>query len=323
MAAAVSCGFPAPITGQHQGQQRLVRTADVAHMRPFSAVPALKPVRRVQAVGRASPSMVVAAARTYIEHGAPRQLSVQVFPDEAGVAAALCDIVLQSALQAIAAKGCFTLAVPGGSVLKMLAGLKGAPINWSKVHLYYVNHKCVPIADAKTSTHQKARHLFLDAVGVGFVAVPAEGLTSAEIAGAYEDALRGTAADVGMPKTADGVPAFDLVLLGMGADGHVGSLYPGRPELLERERWVAAVEKGGGAPASITLTLPLMNAAKQVVVACTGAKKAPAVKQALEGGVSPLEMPAQGVQPAGEAVWLMDAPAAADLGVAKGTRALL
>ncbi|KXZ52922.1 hypothetical protein GPECTOR_8g3 [Gonium pectorale] len=250
---------------------------------------------------------------------APDDLAVEVHPTEAAVGARICEIVVQAAQAAVAERGYFFLAIPGGSVLKMCGGL---------TFLFYVNHKCVPLGD-KASTHQKALDLFLTRVGAPLANVAAlQGSADAAAeAREYESKLRQIAVQRGMELTADVVPRFDLMLLGMGADGHVGSLYPGRHETAVAgpgAPLVLPVDKKQ--PSSITLSLPVMCAAKQVVVAMTGAGKADAVRAALQStGGAKTDMPARLVRPVegGSAVWLMDAPAASKLDVATGARALL
>ena len=120
-----------------------------------------------------------------------------------------------------------------------------------------------------------------------------------------------------LPVSSEGLPVFDLMLVGMGSDGHIGSLYPGRPEPLASKEagWCLGVTKSNPPP-SITLTLPVINAASEVVCAMTGrdkktgGTKAPAVARAIEGSDGPGEFPAQGLA---NARWILDELAAADL----------
>ncbi|EFJ50850.1 hypothetical protein VOLCADRAFT_73437 [Volvox carteri f. nagariensis] len=255
----------------------------------------------------------------------PEDLSVEVHPSEAAVGDRICQLVVQAARTAVSQRGVFFLAIPGGSVLKMCGGLVGQPMPWDRTFLFYVNHKCVPPGD-KSSTHQKALDLFLTRVGAPLAQVAAlqGGSDPVVEAREYESRLRQVAVQYGMDLTSDVVPRFDLMLLGMGADGHVGSLYPGRPETSitgPGAPLVLPVDKKQ--PPSITLSLPVMCAAKQVVVAMTGGSKAEAVRSALQ--VPDSDLPARLVRPVegGSAVWIMDAPAAARLDVAGGARALL
>jgi 6-phosphogluconolactonase len=112
----------------------------------------------------------------------------------------------------------------------------------------------------------------------------------------------------------EGIPRLDLVLLGMGPDGHVASLFPDHPELEESERTVVGVPSPGMAPLHprISLTLPVLNAARSVIFLVAGAEKADAVARALNGPPSP-RTPASLVAPEGPLLWILDPPAAARL----------
>jgi len=291
---------------------RATAHASAARARPASAQP-----QRGACAARASRSFVIHAE-------APAgDLAVHVYATPEAQAAALCALVERCAAEAIAARGAFALAVPGGSVLKMLAGLSGTrSVDWSKVVLCYANHKAVDIADEKLSTHAKAKALFLNACPGITVLAPTGGTDPVAEAKAYEAGM--LALSGRLPFGANGVPCFDLMLLGVGADGHVGSLYPGRPEALDTGRaLVLPVQKGSG-PGSITLSLACMSSARKVAMAMSGASKADAVKTCLQQQQSPGAFPAQMVRcPAGEIVWLLDAGAASKLDAADGVKALL
>ena len=204
-------------------------------------------------------------------------------------------------------------------MLTMLGGLASYRIDWAKCVLAYVNHKCLPLDDEK-STHAKARKLFINASPGLTVLAPGGGADAVEEAKAYADKL---AAEPRLQKTNSGVPIFDLMLLGMGADGHVGSLYPGRPEVTgTAASCVLPVKKGSG-PSSMTLSLETMNASRGVVIAMTGASKADAVLEALEVDHQPGEFPAAMVRCAGGMTWLLDDGAASKLGATSGVAKLL
>ena len=111
-----------------------------------------------------------------------------------------------------------------------------------------------------------------------------------------------------------GPPRFDLILLGIGEDGHTASLFPGTPALDVRDRWAAEnpVEKLG--TVRLTLTVPVINAAERVSFLVAGEGKAGALKEILEGDASPHEYPAKLIRPEGGAVWMVDQAAARLLG---------
>ena len=219
---------------------------------------------------------------------------VMVEMDADAVAASVCQRVEEAASAAIAERGHFALAIPGGSVLKMLAKMP-TPAWASKTTLAYVNHKAVPMDDAELATHAKAGALFLDKwAGVNAIVMGGTGDAAAEAA-AYENQLRALPSNV-LPVKA-GLPTFDMMLIGVGDDGHVGSLYPGRAEVLDASGgWVLPVEMK--TPGSITLSLPVMAAAKEVVIAACGVSdkypkgKSEAMKRAIEGAETPSSFPA-------------------------------
>eukprot|EP00887_Chlorella_sp_A99_P008242 scaffold12.g8242.t1 len=251
---------------------------------------------------------------------------VEVVRNKAAAAAFLCGVVEAVAARAVAERGMFTLAVPGGSVLKALRGLAGSKVPWDKTRLFFVNHKAVPADDAGASSYAKARALFLDAVGAppGAAAGPGGSADAEAEAAAYEAALRRTADELGMERAPGpgAPPRFDLLLLGVGSDGHVGSLYPGGAATLDASgAWVLPVAKAKP-PASFTLSLGVMNAARVVVVCLTGAGKAAAARTALETRVPAGDFPAQLVRPdLRPAVWLLDEAAAAQLALVHGDAA--
>ena len=239
---------------------------------------------------------------------------VVVEADAAAVGANIRECLDEAAASAIAERGHFSLAIPGGSVLKMLEGT--APSWASQTTLAFVNHKAVNVKDESLSTHAKASALFLSGwVGVDVVGL--SGSSDPELeAAAYEDLLQKLSADK-LPRNAEGVASFDLMLVGVGDDGHVGSLYPGREEVLDASgRWVLPVQKESG-PGSITLSLPVMNAAKKVVIAACGTSekypqgKSDAMARAIEGEETAATFPAVGLRSC--ASYVLDTAAASKL----------
>lgn len=213
--------------------------------------PNLHPLNAVNPHGRSFPgrgfscSMATAHAATD---------AVQVLPDAAAVGATVREIVERAAAAAIAERGHFALAIPGGSILKMLVGSGGS--TWtSQTTLAYVNHKCVPMEDADLATHAKASKLFLNEwTGCNVLLMDGTDDGPAEAA-AYEAKMKALSTDI-LPRNADGWPVFDLALIGVGDDGHIGSLYPNRDEVLRTDAWVLPVAMKQ--PPSITLSLPVM-----------------------------------------------------------------
>jgi 6-phosphogluconolactonase len=241
---------------------------------------------------------------------------VVVLPDAAAVGNKIRDIVVSAATKAIAERGSFALAIPGGSILKMLVG-EDIVGDWtSKTTIAYVNHKCVDMADANLATHAKAMSLFMGKwEGCNPIVLDGTNDGVAEAA-SYERQLKALSETV-LPRDANGLPVFDLALIGVGDDGHIGSLYPGREEVLETEAWVIPVAMKS--PPSISLSLPVMANAKQVVVAACGVsdkypqgKSAGMQRAVVAEGETLKTFPAVGLR--SMATWVMDEAAASKLG---------
>uniref|UniRef100_A0A7S2BMB5 Glucosamine/galactosamine-6-phosphate isomerase domain-containing protein n=1 Tax=Florenciella parvula TaxID=236787 RepID=A0A7S2BMB5_9STRA len=239
--------------------------------------------------------------------------SVFVLPDATAVGVSVFDCVDEAAEAAIAEKGHFLLGIPGGSILKMLAGT--APSWASKTTVAYVNHKCVDMGDEKLATHAKACKLFLDDwEGINVITLGGSGDSAAEAA-SYEKAMRDDSNIPTDPET--GLPVFDMMLVGVGDDGHVGSLYPDRDEVLVSggDQWVLPVDMK--TPGSITLSLPVMAGAKEVVIAACGVSdkypqgKSAGMVRAIEGLETLVSFPASGLR--GKSVWILDEAAASKL----------
>lgn len=243
---------------------------------------------------------------------------VVVLKDADAVGEMIRAIVAKEAERAVAERGHFALAIPGGSILKMLAGGISNKENWtSKTTLVYVNHKCVSMDDGELATHAKARKLFLDDWD-GVNAIVLGGSDDGEKeAKDYEDQMRALSDDE-LPKSADGLPLFDLALIGVGDDGHVGSLYPGREEVLVGKDgpWVLQVAMKD--PPSITLSMPVMKGRKTVIAACGVSDKYPqgkseGMRRAVAADDETLTtFPAVGLRDS--ATWVMDEMAASKLG---------
>lgn len=245
--------------------------------------------------------------------------NVIVLKDDVEVSAAIRKILADAASEAIEDHGYFALAIPGGSILKMLVG-EDVLGDWTtKTTIVYVNHKCVNMDDLELSTHAKARKLFLDK-WVGCNTLILDGTDDGDSeASAYEDKMRALSEDVLPRDGASSLPVFDLALIGVGDDGHVGSLYPGREEVLVGDdgAWVLPVAMKH--PPSITLSLPIMANAKKVVVAACGVSdkypqgKSAGMRRAVSADDETLQtFPAVGLR--SKATWIMDQAAASKLG---------
>jgi len=244
---------------------------------------------------------------------------VHILPTENDVTTAVHSIVSSAAQSAISTRGHFALAIPGGSVLKVLTSLEPS---WdvTKMTLAFVNHKCVPIDDVKTAIEAQARTKFLNRWGVATDNVISLGGTSngEKEACEYEAKLKSLPDSI-LPRDDEGFPVFDLALVGVGDDGHIGSLYPHRSEIdvVDGPWVVAAFQKD---PPSISLTLPVMQRAVRTVISAAGKSekypngKAGAMRLAIaEESVTPKEFPASALREC--AVWILDEPNGSELGM--------
>lgn len=229
-------------------------------------------------------------------------------------AAAACWEAVTAA--AIRERGACHVALAGGSTPRALYELLASPswrsrIDWRRSHVWFGDERCVP-PDHPDSNYRMAReallaHIDIDAERIH--RIPGE--TEPELAAhEYEDALRRT-----VPATEDDVPALDLVLLGLGADGHVASLFPGTDILSERGDLVGAVWVPKLEAWRISLTLPVINAARRVMLLVTGAAKAGIVAQAITPEIDEqADHPVNRVRPSAGVDWYLDRAAAAGLG---------
>jgi 6-phosphogluconolactonase len=189
----------------------------------------------------------------------------------------------REALKAIAARGRFTVALAGGSVASSyFPRLAAVPVDWSRTDFFWADERAVS-ADHPQSNFAVARRLWLEPARV-----PAERIHRME-AEAADPERTATAYAETLAQVAGAPPRLDFVLLGVGADGHVCSLFPGHPALREGTRSVLAIHDSPKPPGRrLTLTLPVLTAAKLVVVAAAGSSKAAVVREALEREDSPL-----------------------------------
>jgi 6-phosphogluconolactonase len=245
---------------------------------------------------------------------------VEVFPDAGALAAAAAEHVVRAAADATRQAGRFVVALSGGSTPKslyaMLASERYAPrVDWSRVHVCWSDERCVP-PDDPASNYRVAREALLDVVPLSeenVHRIRGEDEPGAAAAAYERDLRRLFGTPDGLPRMALGA-RFDLVLLGMGIDGHTASLFPGLTAVRESRRWAVA-EQVAALPAwRVTLTPPVIDAAAEVAFLVSGRDKAAMLRRVLEGSYLPDELPAQAVAPRqGRLRWLLDADAAADL----------
>ena len=247
-------------------------------------------------------------------------VSIAIFPDVPALARAAAGEFVALADEAIARRGVFSVALAGGStpatLYRLLAADPGlrALVPWSRIHFFFGDERHVPPEHAESNFRMVQEAMFQSLAGEVIHAhrIRGEIADAAEAAARYKADLREFFTSQGT--IAGGFPRFDLILLGIGTDGHTASLFPGTPGLEETHRWVVAhrVEKLGAQ--RITLTFPVLNHAAAVIVFVAGADKAAVVADVL-GQASPApQYPIQRVRPHdGTLRWLLDQPAASRL----------
>ncbi|MDB4987029.1 MAG: 6-phosphogluconolactonase [Myxococcaceae bacterium] len=233
---------------------------------------------------------------------------VRILPDLAAVADAACEHVCNRAWAAVQERGRFTLALSGGSTPRALyQRLATHPeLPWDHMELCFGDERAVPPDDPSSNARMVAEmlthHSFVPA---GRVHRMRGELPAAQAASDYEQTLRSVFG------TSAGFPRFDLVLLGLGPDGHTASLFPHSTGQLEHKAWVVANMGTNPAVERITLTYPVLNAAVELLFLVVGADKAWALSQVLESQAPVAAIPARGIQPTDGAVTLLVDRAAA------------
>ena len=233
--------------------------------------------------------------------------------------AAAAEEVVHAANEAVAQRGRFTIALAGGSTPKSLYNLVATnartTLPWDRMFFFWGDERHVPPTDPE-SNYRMAEEAMLSKVPVppgNVFRIKTENPEAAAAAEDYEKAIRKFfGLELGQ------FPRFDLILLGMGPDGHTASLFPGTTALQEKSRLVVAnwVEKMK--THRITLTLPVLNAARCVTFLVSGTDKAPALKAVLEENVPAEQYPAKLIKPSdGKLIWLIDRAAASQLTSAK------
>ena len=244
--------------------------------------------------------------------------TVQRFLTRDALLDAAAEFIVQEAVTAIAHRGRFVIALSGGvtpiGVYELLASPRCAgQVAWPAVHVCFGDERCVSPADAQ-SNYRMACTALLDHVPIPATQVHRMRGEDNPVAAAhaYERELRTLFSTLdGLPRVAD-TQRFDLVLLGLGPDGHTASLFPNQSAVRESIRWV--VDTAGSTTARLTLTPPLINAAAHVLFLVSGADKADAVQQVREGPRNTSHVPAQRIAPThGQLHWMLDLAAAAKL----------
>jgi 6-phosphogluconolactonase len=247
--------------------------------------------------------------------------ALQIFTDQAAISQAAAQYFLQIASEAVATRGRFGVTLSGGSTPEELYRLLSQSpfdrnVPWPQTHVFWGDERLVP-PDEPGSNYGQAAELLLDRVPI-----PAENVHRAK--GELEPAAAVADYTNQLRDFSDGQhrwPHFDLVLLGLGSDGHTASLFPGSiPAREAREPVISVTADYDGRPAHrLTLTPPVFNDARLVIFLVAGGKKAEALAAVLQGPHNLEQWPAQRIQPQqGSVTWLVDQAAASQLNNPQG-----
>lgn len=248
----------------------------------------------------------------------PASVEFRIVNNGDAAARATADLLLNSVNDACAARGRAAVALAGGSTPRAAYELLSSPeyaprVPWNRVDFFFGDERAVP-PDHTDSNYKMA----CDAMFTKMCVAPdhvhrMEGETASldDAARRYESEIRRI-----VPAQTGEIPQFDLILLGMGPDGHTASLFPGSPALDEKLNLIIPAF-GGPVPIwRLTFTYPILNAARAVVITATGVSKAPALRRALDPA-DPDPLPVARVRPAGRLTWILDAPLASAAGIAE------
>lgn len=239
--------------------------------------------------------------------------ATHILPDEPALYRAAAERVVQIAAEATGARGSFHLVLSGGRTpeglyVELARPEFAARMDWQHTHVYFGDERSVP-PDHPDSNFRLAHERLLSRVPVPATQVHriAGERPAAQAAVEYADLLAHHA------PVENGFPHFDLVLLGMGLDGHVASLFPGTEALAVADAAVAPVYVEKLQTWRVTLTFPVLDRARHVLLLVAGAKKSAVVRRALRESPGTDPIPVQRLRPQGEVEWFLDAQAGAGL----------
>ncbi len=242
---------------------------------------------------------------------------VRRFPSSEQVSQAAAEAFIRIAGDAVTKRGRFTVVLSGGSTPRRLYEILAASpysdrVVWGKVEFFWGDERAVP-PDHRDSNYRMAYEALLGRINIADTQVhrmPAERKDREDAAWDYQVEI---ARVFGVDPNGE-PPHLDLVLLGMGADGHTASLFPYTEGLKEETRWVVSNYAPNLDSYRLTMTPPILNRTAHVIFLVVGADKAKTLAQVLEGSIDTNRLPAQLIKPEeGELTWLIDEPAASEL----------
>jgi 6-phosphogluconolactonase len=235
--------------------------------------------------------------------------NIEVLADKSSLIKRSQEIILSRLQTAIESRDQFTIALSGGSTPKPLyEALATQSLPWEKIHIFWGDERYVA-ATHSDSNQLMARQAWLDKVSIPAANIHPMNTISAD---PVVDAQLHEAEIQQFFQTQPGeIPVFDLILLGMGDDGHTASLFPYTEALTVRDRLVTVGNKDG--QPRLTFTVPLINNARCVMFVVAGESKRPALKQIFATEADEMNYPSRLIQPQGELLWLLDQAAGAEL----------
>jgi 6-phosphogluconolactonase len=234
---------------------------------------------------------------------------IRIYNDLEALSQTAAEMFADLARRAIASQRRFSVALSGGQTPRRLYEILAGPpyhdqIHWEDIYIFWGDERCLPADDPRNNS-QMAHQTLLN-----HVPIPASHLHP--ILGDLPAALAATHYEAELQEFfGNQPPVFDLILLGLGENAHTASLFPNTPVLDKSERWVSEVYVAEQSMYRVTLTAPLINQAREVIFLVSGAEKASALQNVLEGNYRPHEYPAQLIHPNGaHPTWLVDKAAA-------------
>ena len=221
------------------------------------------------------------------------------------------ELFQRTAVASVARAGLFSVAVSGGSTPRPMHRILAedpyrSGIPWQVTHLFWADERLVPVTDPDSNFGSAERDFLKQlTIPAGNIHPMSSRKTPAAAADDYEHELRRH-----FSRIASAEPVFDLIVLGVGEDGHTASIFPGDHSAVETTRWVTAVKGGTPNVERLTLTLPVLNQARRIMYLISGSKKAVVVRSLLADASA--QLPPQRIAPQrGEIIWLLDGEAAA------------
>ncbi|MHB1465458.1 MAG: 6-phosphogluconolactonase [Thermoleophilia bacterium] len=236
---------------------------------------------------------------------------ITIYPDSEHFVDGSADFIAGLAARAVAERGRFAIALSGGSTprpiyARLATGAYAERIDWPRVHIFFGDERCVPPDDSR-SNYRMAREALLD-----HVPLPPGNIHRIRGEDDPAQAALAYAQEVQRLFRSASAPAFDLICLGMGENGHTASLFPGTAALREQVRWVVPQYVEVMTTWRVTFTTVLINAARHIAFFAAGTGKADVLWRVHEGPYQPDVLPSQLIQPVhGQLHWLVDAAAGA------------